>query len=70
MMIKVYRLMAHTFSQGATTATPWHCALCGATISGMGGPRYDCVCVQCGDAITEGKFARGELTCTIEESKT
>lgn len=33
------------------TAAIWSCALCGDTISGMGGPGYDEICEKCGDDI-------------------
>jgi rubrerythrin len=65
-----YELTKHQLTRGGLrTATVWGCSLCGTVISGMGGPSNGTICTECGDAIVEGKFDRGELTCTIKPTK-
>jgi hypothetical protein len=64
--VEFYELKKVAVNQGVTTASIWGCSLCGAAISGMGGPNRGTLCVSCGDAITGGAFDRGELLCRIE----
>lgn len=35
------------------TAALLHCSLCGDCISGMGGPGYGAICLECGTRILE-----------------
>lgn len=38
------------------TAAVWSCALCGSTISGMGGPGNGELCLQCAEDIIDHKL--------------
>lgn len=42
------------------TACVWSCALCNATIDGMGGPGDGDLCIKCGDLIRSGKVKMTE----------
>lgn len=50
--------------QIVTAAVMW-CGLCGATISGSGGPGNGAICERCGDELKRGSL-RG---CVIWEEK-
>lgn len=42
------------------TASVMDCGLCGACISGMGGPGDGAICIPCGDVVRRGE-ARGAI---------
>lgn len=56
MKIKYYKLqLVEREQSGVQTACILGCSLCGIAISGMGGPVYDAICLECGDKISSGE---------------